>query len=68
MRADQLIPAMLESFKRDIKPLKGQAMTPALKASALELIQHYAGRLQLLDLSLSEGEARQVLATAYKSI
>lgn len=68
MKTTDMIPAMLDSFKRDISPLKGAPVTPEIKANALALIQHYASRLQLLDLSLSEGEARQVLANTYKSI
>lgn len=64
----ELIPAQLEAFKAQIKHLKGAAATPENKAAGREIIEHHAARLQLLDLSLSQQAARDILATAYRSI
>jgi len=63
-----LIPSQLEAFKAEIKHLKGTAATDENKAEGLSIINHHASRLQLLDLNLSQQDARNILATAYQSI
>jgi len=66
--AAELIPAQLEAFKAQIKHLKGAAATAENKAEGRGIIEHHASRLQLLDLSLSQQAARDILTTAYRSI
>jgi len=68
MQAASLTTACLESFKAAIKHLKGTPATPENRAEGKEIIDHYTGRLQLLDLSLSQQDARDALAIAYRSI
>jgi hypothetical protein len=68
MKTTELIPAQLEAFKTEIKYLKGTAATDENKAAGLDIINHHASRLQLLDLSLSQQDARAILSTAYQSI
>jgi hypothetical protein len=68
MKTIDLIPAQLEAFKAEIKYLKGTAATDENKAAGLNIINHHASRLQLLDLNLSQQDARAILSTAYQSI
>jgi hypothetical protein len=68
MNAAALKPQCLDSFRQEIKPLKGAPDTPDNRSTAARVIQHYAARLQMLDLNLSEGQARQILAIIYKTI
>ena len=68
MQASNLTTTCLESFKAAIKHLKGAPGTPENKAEGREIIEHYTGRLQLLDLSLSQQDARDAMAIAYRSI
>jgi hypothetical protein len=51
-----------------MKELKGKPDTPDNRSTAAKTIQHFAARLQMLDLNLSEGQARQILATIYRTI
>jgi hypothetical protein len=67
MNAAALKPQCLDSFKQEIKPLKGAPDTPDNRRTAAQTIQHYAARLQMLDLNLSEGQAREILATVYRT-
>lgn len=68
MNTATLIPALLAAFKCEIEYLKGAPATETNKAAGREIISHYTGRLQLLDLTLSQQAARDILATAYRSI
>ena len=63
-----LTPACLDEFKAEIKPLKGTPLTPENKAKGQAIVAHYAGRLQVLDLTLSQADALALLAAAYKSL
>ena len=68
MHAAELKPACLVSFRHTIQPLKGAADSPDNRRTAAQTIQHYAARLQMLDLNLSEHQARDILATVYRTI
>jgi hypothetical protein len=68
MKTTDFIPAQLEAFKAEIKHLKGTPATDENKAEGLTIINHHTSRLQLLDLNLSQQDARDILATAYQSI
>lgn len=68
MHAETLKPQCLDAFRQEIKPLKGAPDTPDNRSAAAKTIQHFAARLQMLDLNLSEGQARQILATIYRTI
>lgn len=61
-------PELMDSFKDAIKHLKGSPATDANKAEGRAIIEHYTGRLQLLDLELSQAEARAILAFEYINI
>jgi hypothetical protein len=63
--AKQLSPDLIDSFLTAIKPLKGAPETDERRAEGRAIIEHYAGRLQLLDLELSSGEAKNILRRAY---
>jgi hypothetical protein len=63
-----LTPACLDEFKAAIKPLKGAPETPESKAKGQAIVAHYAGRLQMADLNLSQADALALLAAAYKSL
>jgi hypothetical protein len=67
-QAAELIPAAVAAFKREIQHLKGTPATDANKAAGREIIAHHVGRLQMLDLSLSQQDARDILAAAYRTI
>lgn len=68
MKSTALIPAHLESFKAAIKHLKGTPATEANKTEGRAIIQDFASRLQLLDLTLDQQAARDILANAYRQI
>ena len=68
MQASSLTTLCLESFKDSIKHLKGAAPTQENRDQGRSIIEHYTGRLQMLDLSLSQQDARDALAIAYRSI
>ena len=59
---------IIKTFIADIKHLKGAPATSENKAQGRTIIEHYTGHLQMADLSLSQQGARDILATAYKSI
>jgi hypothetical protein len=67
-QAAELIPAALEAFKREIQHLKGTPATDANKAAGREIINRYAGQIQLMDLTLGQQAARDILAAAYRTI
>lgn len=64
----QYVPAVLGMFKNEVEPFKGATPTPERIVLASNLIAAYAQRLQILDLSLSEADARELLKQAYQSI
>ena len=66
--AADLIPALMDAFRDDLRPYKGTDSTPEGLTYCRERIAHYAGRLQLLDLSLSQQQARAMLAHAYRQM
>ncbi len=68
MQSIDLIPQYLDAFKAQIKPFKGSQDTPENREQISQLIRHYVGQLQLLDLSLSAHQAALLLRNAYVSI
>jgi hypothetical protein len=66
--ATNLQPELLQAFREAIKHLKGAPPTEANKAEGKAIIEHYTGRLQLLDLELSQAQARAILAFEYINI
>jgi hypothetical protein len=68
MKTTDLIPAQLEAFKTEIKYLKGTPATDENRRAGKDIIYHHMSRLQMLDLTLSQDDARAILAAAYKSI
>jgi len=66
--AINMTPACVSEFKAAIKHLKGADATHENKTEGRAIINHYVGRLQMLDLTLSQGDAMAVLTAAYKSI
>jgi hypothetical protein len=64
----ELVPAVLELFKAQVAPLKGASATVENIERAAALIAAYIMRLQILDLSLSESDARALLKQTYQSI
>lgn len=64
----RLIARHLDKFKQDIKPLKGTKFTPENALKAMAIIHGYAVTLQMMDLSLSLDEAKEVLKYAYLTI
>ena len=65
---DKIKAKMIATFLADIKHLKGAPATPSNKAEGRAIIEHYSSHLQMADLNLSLQAARDVLATAYKTI
>ena len=68
IKLTELKPELMQAFKQEIKHLKGAPATAENKAEGRAIIEHYTGRLQLLDLELSQAEARALLAFEYSSI
>ena len=68
IKLTELKPELMKAFKQEIKHLKGAPATAENKAEGKAIIEHYTGRLQLLDLELSQAEARAILAFEYSSI
>jgi hypothetical protein len=64
----QYVPAVLDLFKSQITPLKVAEPTAEQSQEAVKLIAAYSQRLQLLDLSLSAGDAIALLKKTYQSI
>ena len=64
--AKDLSPDVIDAFLTAIKPLKGAPDTEEKRAEGRAIIEHYAGRLQLVDLELSNSEARMILMRAYR--
>ena len=66
--AKAISPVLIDAFLTAIKPLKGAPETEERRAEGRAIIEHYASRLQLLDLELSNGEAKNILRRAYMFI
>ena len=64
----ELVPAVLDLFKAQVAPLKSASATAENIERAAALIAAYIMRLQILDLSLSETDARALLKQTYLSI
>ena len=67
-RSNQYVAAVLGMFKNEVELFKGATPTPQRILLASNLIAAYAQRLQILDLSLSESDARELLKQTYQSI
>lgn len=65
MQTTELIPGLLLAFQSDIDIFRHLPPTDQNRAAAAALIDQYASHLQLLDLTLSNADARQQLKTAY---
>ena len=57
--------AAISSFLADFTPLRTQEPTPENKDTAAAILAHYVGRLQMIDLTLSQQDARAMLKAAY---
>ena len=68
IKLTELKPELMTAFKQEIKHLKGAPATAENKAEGKAIIEHYTGRLQLIDLELSQADARASLAFEYSSI
>ena len=66
--SNELVPALLQLFKQQIAPLKVANPTEQQSRDAVALVGAYVSRLQILDLSLSQGDALELLKQAYQSI
>ena len=64
----ELIPALLAEFRDNIRIFKGLPKTDRNVQAASALIDQYVGRLQLLDLTMSQGDARATLRTVYLTL
>ena len=68
MKTTELIPALLAEFADNIRMFKGLPKTEQNVKAASTLIDLYTGRLQLLDLSLSQTDARGRLREIYLTL
>ena len=68
MPTTAMIPALLAEFRDNIRIFKGMPKTDQNRAAAAALIDQYAGRLQLLDLTMSQGDARATLRCVYLTL
>ena len=68
METIALEPALIKAFCKTIKHLKGAPATPKNIEEGRAIIDHFTGRIQMLDLSLSQENARAILAQAYRNI
>ena len=68
METTELIPALLAEFRDNIRIFKALPPTDQNRAAAAALIDQYSGRLQLLDLTMSQGDARATLRAAYLTL
>lgn len=68
METITLAPALITAFCKTIKHLKGAPATPENIEEGRAIIDHFTGRIQMLDLSLSQENARAILAQAYRNI
>lgn len=64
----ELIPALLAEFADNIRIFKGMPKTDETVKAASALIDQYTGRLQLLDLTLSQTAARGRLREIYLTL
>ena len=63
-----LKPELMTAFVEAIRHLKGAPATTANKAEGRAIIEHFTGQLQMLDLDLSQADARSILALEYSRI
>ena len=68
MTTTAMSPAIIDAFVRTIKHLKGAPATTDNKEEGKAIIMHFAGRLQLANLELSQQDALDILADAYRNI
>jgi hypothetical protein len=68
MQSKKLIPMCIQAFVSEIARFKGSENTPENVESASHLIRVYTGKIQALDLSLSQADATAILRNAYISI
>lgn len=67
-RTTALIPALLAEFRDNIRIFKGLPKTDETVKAASALIDQYAGRLQLLDVTMSQADARATLRGVYLTL
>lgn len=59
--------ALLSAFLADFAPLRHQPPTSENKTAAADILARYIGQLQMIDLTLSQDDARDILKTAYRN-
>jgi hypothetical protein len=64
----ELMPAIIRSFCEEIAPLKGTEKTTANIEQGTEIINRYAGLIQLANLEISRDIALQILKFNYSNI
>ena len=64
----ELMPAIIRSFCEEIAPLKGTEKTTANIEQGAEIINRYAGLIQLANLEISRDIALQILKFNYSNI
>jgi hypothetical protein len=68
LQSIQLIPLCIQSFIVEITPFKGRPQSAETLEAASHIVRIYTGKLQALDLSLSQSQAVHLLGEAYRSI
>ena len=68
MKTTELIPALLAEFRDNIRIFKGLPKTDETVKAASALIDQYTGRLQLLDVTMSQADARATLRGVYLTL
>jgi hypothetical protein len=64
----ELMPAIIRSFCEEITPLKGTEKTTANIEKGTEIINRYAGLIQLANLEISREIALHILKFNYANI
>jgi len=64
----ELMPAIIRAFCEEITPLKGTEKTAANMEKGAEIINRYAGLIQLANLEISRDIALQILKFNYANI
>ena len=64
----ELMPVIIKSFCEEITPLKGTEKTAANMEKGAEIINRYAGLIQLANLEISRDIALKILKFNYANI
>ena len=64
----ELMPKIIRAFCEEIAPLKGTEKTPANMEKGAEIINRYAGLVQLANLEIPRDVALQILKFNYANI